>query len=164
MKIDDLKLSDSTRGFLASRKYGVEMLIEHRENLTDLNGIGPGREKEILRALDEAEKTGDASEAPRLQEPEPEPEVKTFSEPEEEGEPVPFEAPPESTEEVEVGGLVRYMDRSGNQMMARVAADLGDGRVNLQAFTGAGGSHRIEGVERASEWGERGRWAPKEEA
>ena len=152
MKIDDLKLSDSTRGFLKSRKYGIEMLIEHRENLSDLNGIGPGREKEILRALDEAEKAGDASEAPRPPEPEPE------------EEPVPFEAPPESTEEVEVGGLVRYMDRSGNQMMARVAADLGNGRVNLQAFTGAGGSHRIEGVERASEWGERGRWTPKEEA
>lgn len=160
MKIDDLKLSDSTRGFLASRKYGIDVLVKHRKNLTDLNGIGPGREREILRALDEAEKTGDASEAPRLPEPE-EPEVKTLSEPEEE--PVPFEAPPESTEEVEVGGLVRYLDSSGNAMMARVAADLGNGNLNLQVFTGGGGSFRVENVPQAETWGEKGRWAPTEE-
>lgn len=163
MKIDDLKLSDATLGVLKSRGYDLKTLNEHRESLSDLPGIGPGREKEILRALDEAEKTGDASEATRIHEPEEEV-VKEGAEDEPEEETVPFEKPPESTEGVEVGGLVRYMDPSGNQMMARVAADLGNGRLNLQAFTGHGGAQRIEGVERASEWGERARWAPVEEA
>lgn len=173
MRIEDLQLSDSTKGFLRAKKISVPTLMKHRDDLTEIDGIGPARAKEIETAFVNAERTAPASGAEKLPEvPEVDPEAPfdptqwEDEEPEDEG---------EDEEEVEaqasdpfvgapIGELVRYLDRSGNAMSARVAAHNEDGTVNLQAFTGVGGAHRIENVHRAGEWGELGRWAPMEEA
>lgn len=174
MKIEELQLSDSTLGFLRAKKISVPTLMKHRGDLTEIDGIGPARAKEIETAFVNAERNAPASEAERLPEvPEVDPEApfdpSQWADEEDEDD----EA--EEDEEVEapasdpfagapVGELVRYLDTSGNAMSARVASHNEDGTVNLQAFTGAGGAHRVENVHRAGEWGERGRWAPMEEA
>lgn len=177
MKIEELQLSDSTLGFLRAKKISVPTLMKHRDDLTEIDGIGPARAKEIEAAFVNAERTAPAPKEERLPEvPEVDPEDPFDpSQWADEGGEEDEDDEAEEHEEVEapasdpfagapVGELVRYLDLSENPASARVADHNPDGTINLQVFTGAGGAHRVENVHRAGEWGERGRWAPMEEA
>lgn len=154
LTIDDLNLTDSTLGFLRKRGYGIDTLAENRDNLEALDGIGPGRARQIETALIEAvdgvapvaveQAAEEAQEAP-VQEGGGEEAPAPFADPK----------PPE---------LVRFVDSAGTQMMARVCANPEPGVLHLQVFTGAGGSHRVESVPRGSEWPQPGTWFPLEAA
>lgn len=159
MTVDDLKLSDSTRGFLNANKISVEILLKKRANLTKIKGIGPARAREIETALVEAERLPDVEAAP---EPAPTPEALAPRKEEPEAEaPAPFSQ--ELPKEIPKDKLVRYMDHSGKKLMARVGSVNPDGSLNLQAFTVQGGMRRVENVHRAGTWGERHRWDLPEE-
>ena len=160
MTVDDLKLSDSTRGFLHAKNLTVEKLVAKRDDLTSIKGIGPSRAQEIETALVEAERIGDASEAERLPEPKAAAPALRKEEPEAEA-PAPFSQ--ELPKEIPKDKLVRYMDHAGTAMMARVGSANPDGSLNLQAFSGKGGTRRVEKVHRAGTWGERNRWDLPEE-
>lgn len=149
MKLSDLSLSDSTRGFLKKNRISLETLLGARDDLTAIKGIGPSRATEIDHAIAEALVTAD-------DEPLDAPEDVAAPE---EAPPAPLvrEAPGPKIPAVEPPDLVVYTDHSGNRMNARVAANLGGGLLNLQAFTRAGGSSRVEKVPYDAE-GRRASW------
>lgn len=146
MTVDDLKLSDSTKGFLNANDLTIPKLVAKRDDLTSIKGIGPARASEILRALEAAATTP----VPSTLEPSPAPPQEEPPVPlaPEARETIPSVTPPE---------LVIYTDPSGNRLNSRVAADLGGGVLNLQVFTRAGGSSRVEKVPYDGE-GRRGSW------
>lgn len=145
MTVDDLKLSDSTKGFLNANNLTVPKLVAKRDDLTSIKGIGPARASEIERALEAAT----TSPTPALEPtPAPKKEPPTPLVREATGPKIPKVSPPD---------LVVYTDTSGSRMNSRVAAVLEGGVLNLQAFTRAGGSRRVEKVPYDAA-GSRGTW------